>query len=1647
MKAEEEADESVETEVLEADETMGKADERVMPVAEFECQPIEARAPKTLWDPLLPAPEVVAQHNITHRPYRRWCKVCVEAWGREDPHRRGGEGIKEGLPEVVMDYDYFCDPEDEENQVTCLAMKDRTTGMLWGNTCERKGPTDRWILEKQLKNLEVLGRANIALKTDGEPSITSLQSKMISMREGQTVPRNPPAYNPESNGPIEKGVQDLNGQTRCVKVALEARLKKKVKASHPVMQWGVQHAGFIVSRFAVGHDGKTPWERLAGREWKRPLVEFGEQVLGKLARERMERRHRGKNASAKRKLTTRWALGTWVGVVERTGEHIIVARSSGKAVRVRSIKRTPEPARWNDQAVLDIKATPRHPDPNNKERQELDAPVDGDPEGKRDAQDRAEGRKRIPKEEPIISMDVDTTGPPDSAVREMRITKRVLEKFGYTQGCVGCTAVQQGSDKRLHTEACRQRIYEDMSRDQAELPALERAIMRNQGKAARRMMMEQQDADPGPAEPLNDSTTPGGNGASSSNDTTQAEPLEAGPSTNSTGVMPNFGEAQSGQNEEDPDEDSDRDVDYPEVDGMLLAGDEDRMNVIEFDEEEETTNDNEEPMTTHTTSHDEEPPETTTTRGYNDSTTGEGAEKRQRIAQICEILGVSEANKLVADIEAKMPRPARNHRQRRTAKLLESKVSVSEIFSPPRVAAAATRHGLIPGWSLDLTIVDEETGLPWDLSCPKAQAKVRRMLHNDEPVMVMACPPCGAFSSWMHVNYSKMSEEEAQEKMWNGMRHLAFAIEVCRIQARAGRYFAFEHPASATSWTTGMMQALLGTAGAQRVTFDFCTLGMMTKDNDGQPGHAMKKTAVLTNSGHLASILRKAQCDGSHRHIPLEGGKAKGCEVYTEFFCDAICMATKLEIADERWLKEVQEKIGEVDMLGSLQEVQEKFRKMVEPEEEVDELQKYRDMYEWDEFVDDISGAALDKELATKARKLEMDFFHKLGVYTKVKKEPWMKVITTKWLDTNKGDVASPEYRARLVAREIKKDKRDDLFAATPPLESLRFILSACASHQSSPDIQKRHIIMVNDVKRAYFYAKAQRPIYVAIPAEDLEEGDEGYVAKLNLSLYGTRDAAQNWADTYTALLKGLGFEVGMASPCNFYHAGRGISLSVHGDDFTSTGPEASLRWLDAQLKAAYEIKTKYLGPNKQRGHEQEVRVLNRVIRWTKDGITYEPDQRHAELIIADLGLESAKSVTTPGTKEDVAKAEEENSQEWLKPLTPTEVTMFRGICARLNYLALDRPDLQYAAKSASRKMSSPRAGDWLLLKRIGRYLQGVPRMAQMFEWQEWPTEVSGLVDSDWAGCKTSGKSTSGGVLMLGKHTVKSWSSTQATIALSSGEAELYALVKGASQGLGLASLAGDLGFDMAVKVWSDSSAAIGITSRKGLGKVRHVKVQTLWVQDKLRSGDFGLEKIDGTLNMSDILTKHVDANTLKRHLASLGFMAMYGRADTAPTLAQLQRIQHHYNDYMDQGIYIDSDHRSGPSNLRDNSTTTTLTDGLVWLGAIPAEELQQLLDTNLERRASGDHSEGDDAWAEDGRHCVRVHRAPRRELFTPLRVSGAPPARSLFPVRVTVGRFEGSGRAFRITDSWHQRSDAHRDLGERWVGATQFLRRVGDEF
>ena len=103
-------------------------------------------------------------------------------------------------------------------------------------------------------------------------------------------------------------------------------------------------------------------------------------------------------------------------------------------------------------------------------------------------------------------------------------------------------------------------------------------------------------------------------------------------------------------------------------------------------------------------------------------------------------------------------------------------------------------------------------------------------------------------------------------------------------------------------------------------------------------------------------------------------------------------------------------------------------------------LRKAMNAKEWI-FWDEITGKPLDFEGVIKAREEELEEFRKHNVYTKVPVEECYRVtkkgpIGVRWVDINKGDSANPDYRSRLVAKEIKRDKREDLFAATPPLEA-----------------------------------------------------------------------------------------------------------------------------------------------------------------------------------------------------------------------------------------------------------------------------------------------------------------------------------------------------------------------------------------------------------------------------------------------------------------------------------------------------------------------------------------------------------------------------------------------------------------------------------
>ena len=129
------------------------------------------------------------------------------------------------------------------------------------------------------------------------------------------------------------------------------------------------------------------------------------------------------------------------------------------------------------------------------------------------------------------------------------------------------------------------------------------------------------------------------------------------------------------------------------------------------------------------------------------------------------------------------------------------------------------------------------------------------------------------------------------------------------------------------------------------------------------------------------------------------------------------------------------------------------------------------------------------------------------------------------------------------------------------------------------------------------------------------------------------------------------------------------------------------------------------------------------------------------------------------------------------------------------------------------------------------------------------------------------------------RHTIKTWAKTQGVVATSSAEAELYALTKVGSESIGVQSLLGDMGTKSDVRIYVDSSVALSLTQRTGLGKAKHFSVQHLWVQERHSAKELDLRKVQGEQNPADMLTKGVPQEVLKRHLAASGMEVRGARA------------------------------------------------------------------------------------------------------------------------------------------------------------------------
>ena len=510
------------------------------------------------------------------------------------------------------------------------------------------------------------------------------------------------------------------------------------------------------------------------------------------------------------------------------------------------------------------------------------------------------------------------------------------------------------------------------------------------------------------------------------------------------------------------------------------------------------------------------------------------------------------------------------------------------------------------------------------------------------------------------------------------------------------------------------------------------------------------------------------------------------------------------------------------------------------------------------------------------------------------------RLIGTRFVDVNKGDSDNPDVRSRLVAQDtrsassIQGNSSVETFAATPPLEGLRLLFALHMTHSQSLE---SHVLSFLDIKKAHLLPLIDRDVYLRLPPEAGLQ--EGMCAKLKYSLYGLRDAGRLFDDFMESIFRELGFRPGVYSTSVYFHPKTKLRVFKYGDDLVCSGARGDINDLVTELSQRMTIKVRMtLGLRPDLGDVKEASILNRIVRLASDPahgnevvnrgryrgqdggwrLELEADPRHIEILANQVGLDrpGTKGVVSPGLKRTILSAD--------SPELPTTARgVYRSAAMRANYLAHDRLDIQFACKELARHMNSPRAVHFEELKRLVRYLLHAPRLIMSFPREAPSSTLIQLVDSDWAGCLDTRRSTGCSVAMLGSACLMTTSTTQSLQALSSGEAEFYSSVRGASLGLGLVSLAADFGVVLKLRLRIDASASIGVCNRKGAGRIRHIATRTLWLQHHVARGAIEISKIEGTVNSADLGTKHLDGNKIGPLLQLVNMRTATGRPKGAP--------------------------------------------------------------------------------------------------------------------------------------------------------------------
>jgi transposase InsO family protein len=464
-------------------------------------------------------------------------------------------------------------------------------------------------------------------------------------------------------------------------------------------------------------------------------------------------------------------------------------------------------------------------------------------------------------------------------------------------------------------------------------------------------------------------------------------------------------------------------------------------------------------------------------------------------------------------------------------------------------------------------------------------------------------------------------------------------------------------------------------------------------------------------------------------------------------------------------------------------------------------------------------------------------------------------VIGLKWVFKTKfgPDGSVQKFKARLVAKGYAQEygvDYEETFSPVARFETVRLLLALAAQ-------LKRNVYQF-DVKSAFLNGELIEEVYVEQPRGFEVKGKEDCVYKLTKALYGLKQAPRAWYSKIDSYFINSGFERSKSEP-NLYvkkgEKGELLIVCLYVDDmiYMSTS-ERLLDEFRINMKGEFEM--------------TDLGLLHYFLGLEVEqecGSFFVSQRKYASDLLKKFGIKESKIASTPMNVNE--KLEKDDGSG------PADATKYRSLIGGLMYLTHTRPDISYAVGVVSRHMQNPTKHHFGTAKRILNYIAGTADYGMWYESTN-NFKLVGYSDSDWAGCAEDRKSTSGHMFTLGTGAV-SWSSKkQATVALSTTEAEYSAVSSAACQAVWLRRILADFEQEQQqpTVIFCDNQSTIAMTQNPAFhGRTKHIDIRVHFIRDLVTNGDVEVKYVNTDKQVADVLTKALARSKFEQFRSALG--------------------------------------------------------------------------------------------------------------------------------------------------------------------------------